>query len=196
MISLNDTTPQHAYAPWLLAKSDRRAPLEVVDGVMLWARNNGRRFGRVEFHPLLNCWTIHLGRAADDPMLAEYQEGRLEREPTESIFLREWRWNDSKKTDGGWAQMDLEEYGLEGVLAFLDQANLWSGQGEYPDLQSAIEASIAQDQQLREQMAEAAEEIGREAGWLHRNKILELPQVNVLANLSTDAADAAPSHQE
>lgn len=153
-------------------------PTEIADEVQLWAREHGRRFGRVEWNAMLGCAVIHFGRRLDDPMMREFQEGRLAEEPTESVRLHEW---DPK--ENRWEPWDLAEYGASGIRSFLDRANLLSGRGEHASLQDSVLAVRRSNEALKREMSAQQAEAGREAGWLARRTDLELPLVPVLKDI-------------
>ena len=74
---------------------------------------------------------------------------------------------------------ELEDLGPSGVVRILALGNLWSGRGEYASHQEAVEAAIARNSKIREDMAQAAEDAGREIAVMSRSKVLDLPQVSV-----------------
>lgn len=163
----------------LLNERVGHVPWEIRDAVELWARQQGRH-ARVEWHRGLGCAVIHFSRKSDDPMMREWQEGRLSEEPTESVMLHHW--DPAKKRH---VPLDLGEYGASGIVNMLDESNVWSGRGRYASLQAAIEATITGHNQHRERLRQAAEDAGRESAWLHQRGVLGLPQVPVVADVQS-----------
>jgi hypothetical protein len=158
----------------------RTPPVDIADAVQLWAREQGRRFGRLEWNAMLDCWVIHLGRKLTDPMMREYQEGRLAEEPTESVMLNEW---DPKRKR--YVALRLEEYGASGIRNLLDEANTWSGRGRHNSIQEGIAAVRAHNQKIRERQRKTVREAGQETGWLHRRRLLGIPYVQTGIDLRT-----------
>lgn len=159
-------------------------PADIADAVMLWGREQGRRFGRLEWNHVMNTWVIHFGRKSDDPLMRAWQEGTLQQaeEPTESIYLNEW-----DKATKKFRPLPLEEYGVEGIRRLLDEANMWSGRGRYNSLQEGVNAIRAQNHQVRENLKKQIREAGRETDWLHRRSLLGIPYITAGINLKPKA---------
>ncbi|HWV58689.1 MAG TPA: hypothetical protein VNZ57_14630 [Longimicrobiales bacterium] len=142
-----------------------------------WGREHGRE-AWIEWHPILDCPVIHFRRRDSDPMLREHQEGRAP-ETTESVMLH---WYD--KEARRFRPLDLGQMGAGGIREMLDRANLWSGRGEYRDMQAAIEAAIRRQGEHREALRRKAEQAGRKIGWLLRRHLLDLPHVLVTSDVA------------
>ena len=148
-------------------------PWEIQDTVELWARKWGRH-GRVEWVPGLNCYAIHLTRRPDDPIMREWQEGRLAQSdpPTESVLLHEF---DPKV--GRYVPLKLEELGPSGIEELLDKGNAWSGRGEFKTLADGLAHAVDQNKRNKEEWAKHMSELGRDIGSLARRTVLNLPWV-------------------
>lgn len=150
-------------------------PVEMADEAQKWSRDTGRRFGRMAWEPFNRCFAIHFGRRPHDPVLREWQEGRLHQaeEPTESILLQE---PDPEKP-GRLRPMDLGNLGPSGLRSLLDQASLTSGRGEHNSLQAAVIAAQEHNQKVRANLKAMARESGREMDWLLGRTIRGTPYI-------------------
>lgn len=162
-------------------------PSSIADAVERWARQWGRH-GRLEWHDALKCFVIHFSRRSDDPTLAAVQAG-LRAESTESVMLHEWKQNARPhpylpgQTVPGWVAMDLEQYGVDGVLAILDRGNLWSGRGEYRTPQEALDQVLLNNERKDRDNDALVEGAARERANLVYRKATGNPQVPVIADL-------------
>lgn len=139
----------------------RTPPWELSDAAQMWARDTGRRFGRMEWNPFVECWVIHFGRKATDPVRRAWQENQLEEEPTESIMLHEW-----DKQKNRYVPIPLEDLGASGLRELLDAASLTSGRGEHKSLQEAVTKVRENNNRVREKNRKLAREAGEEIDWL------------------------------
>ena len=151
-------------------------PYNVQDAVEMWARGQGRHGKVVDRRPRVGCFVIELDYSPDAPILELWRNGTLRQPapPKETVMLQ--RWN-PKLDPPAFEPMDLEEYGADGIVSFLEQGNVWSGRGEYNSLEDAVHASITRNTDLKKQMSDAAFEDGKEIGWLTRRSAHELPMV-------------------
>lgn len=160
-------------------------PADISDAVQLWARQQARRFGRLEWNDMLNAWVIHFGRRESDPMMREWQEGRLEQEPTESVILHEWDLATKRFTP-----FMLGEYGAEGIVRLLDEANMWSGRGHCDSIQEAVAAVRAHNTRTRERHHKEAREYGSDRWTDRRRAVLNIPflpvGIDLRANQGSD----------
>lgn len=142
--------------PPLLVPSDYArpmAPLAFQEAVQLWGRRSGRNARLVwvsphervyddekkqfiDIHGGLACWAVQLDCRPGDPSLKAWQEGRSKQAapPTESVLLIEWK-------DGQYVPMKLDDYGVNGIVSFLEQGDTWSGRGQFNSLAEAFDFS-------------------------------------------------------
>lgn len=156
-------------------------PVEIADEVQLWARENGRRFGRTEFHPILGCWCLHFGRKDSDPVLGAYRRGELEEEPTESIKLEQWDPAQRKMVP-----ILLGELGAGGIRELLDRANMLTGRGEVNSIQEGILRTREHNAKVRENQRKMVEENGREMDWLFGKQLRGEPVITPGIDLKKD----------
>lgn len=155
-------------------------PVEIADGVELWARQQGRH-ARLFWHPVLNCFCIEFELRDDHPSLKKWQDqtAKLESKPTESVPLHSF--NPKTQRYEAW---DLEQRGVSGIINHLDQANLLSGRGEFNTLRESLAAVEAKNAANRERWRKYAGEGGREDAAPLRRRILgNMPVVTVPANV-------------
>lgn len=160
----------------------RIAPAELDDAVKLWARNNGRTGGRLEYVPAMGCWCIFLNVVPDHPLMRAYQEGRLDQAepPTDSIPLQEW---DPKARK--WTPISLDELGAEYITELLDKGNLWSGRGEFESMQEAVLHAREQNERQKEAWKKYADEAAKDTMALGRRKLNNLPLISVNADIKS-----------
>lgn len=162
-------------------------PQEIEDAVILWGRAYNRQ-ARIGYHKLLKCYAIQLDSPPDDPKWAAFRDGKLKQRPTEFVPLN--RQDPSTKSFVG---IPLDELSATGITEMLDEANLWSGRGEYDDIASASAAVLERNEKNRLHYLEQVEEGARESAWLHRRSIFNLPQSAVGIDLkSTSAPEEGP----
>lgn len=147
-------------------------PVEILDEVQLWARENDRRFGRVELNPILGCWCLHFGRKSTDPVLRAYQAGELEEEPTESVVLQEWDSRQQKMVP-----ILLGELGAQGIRNLLDRANMLTGRGEVQSIQEGIQRTREHNAKIKQNQRKMVEENGREMDWLFGKQLRGEPVI-------------------
>lgn len=162
-------------------------PVEIADAVERWARQWGRH-ARLEWNDATRCFAIHFTRKGDDPSLALVQGGQRA-EVTESVLLHEWKKESrphpflaGKKVDG-FVSMDLEQYGVDGVLRILDRSNMWSGRGDFADPQEALDAVLAQHARREKEIDDQVDGQTREFANRIYRKVTGNPQVGVIADL-------------
>jgi hypothetical protein len=155
-------------------------PWQVTDAIILWARARGRT-ARVYWNDVVGCPTIELSCLPDDPKQVAWQEGRLRHPPIEPVFLH---WYDA--TEKQYKPVEIEEYGAEGILAWLDAADMHSGRGEAGSFYDSVKSQIEANQQTREAFADQIEEAGRESAWLSYRTVKGLPLVSVAAEVLPD----------
>jgi hypothetical protein len=160
----------------------RVIPWQIADAVILWARARGRT-ARVYWNDVVGCPTIELSCLPDDPKWVAWQEGRLRHPPCEPVFLHH-----HDPATKRYRAIDLEEYGADGIVAWLEEADTHSGRGSHGSLYDAVRSQIESNEATRAAHAAQIEEAGRETGWLHRRSLLELPMVSVDQVLSTTDA--------
>jgi hypothetical protein len=170
-------------------------PVEIADAVERWARQWGRH-ARLEWNANTRCFCIHFTRKGDDPVLAAVQAGRRG-EVTESVMLHEWK-KDGRahpfipgQKVGGFVPMDLEQYGVEGIVRMLDKSNMWSGRGEFSSPQDALDAVTAQNEKRERDVEAQVEGAARERANLIYRKVTGNPQVGVIADLRPKARENA-----
>ncbi|MCK5316323.1 MAG: hypothetical protein KAJ55_00335 [Anaerolineales bacterium] len=152
-------------------------PFDIADEVELWAREQGRH-GKLVWNQLLQCHEVQLSLKGDDPRMRAYQEGKLRKEPVESVFLHR------QETPGGhFIGMNIQDLGSSGIRSLLDKGNLLSGRGEFRDLYQAVKAVDDQNQALEDLMAKEADENSRANARDHRRQLFDLPLVPVTKNL-------------
>jgi hypothetical protein len=154
-------------------------PFDVAEEVELFARQWGRH-ARMEWSVHLNAPVIHFSMPKDSKLWKMWQEGELDREPTESVPLIE-----RDPNTGRIGPINLADYGASGVRELLEKSNVWSGRGKHKNLLNAIRENMDRNAKNREEMRKKANEIGREIGWLSRRSALELPQSQVLIDLKS-----------
>lgn len=155
-------------------------PVEIADGVELWARQQGRH-ARLFWHPIMSCWCIEFELRDDDPRLRKWQDQtiKLDSKPTESVPLHSW--NPKTNRYEAW---DLEQRGVTGIIEHLDKANLLSGRGEHNTLWEALTAVEAKNEANRQKWKKYAGEGGREhASYIRRRLLGNMPLVSVPANI-------------
>lgn len=161
-------------------------PQEIEDAVILWARSYNRE-AKVGYHRIMKCHAIQLSAPADDPKWAAYRDGKLKQAPHEFIPLNR------QDASGHYVPIALEELGASGIVQMLEEANMWSGRGEYDDVAGAAQAVIARNAAHREEQAAAVEEAAKESAWLHRRGVFGLPQTSVGIDLKGAAEKAPPT---
>lgn len=157
-----------------------RAPAAVQEAVEVWARGSGRH-ARVEWVPLLACWAVLIDRKAGDPALRMEHEGLINPEMANEGF-RDYLLTCSRYEvvplqepageDQGYTAYGLEELGAEGVVAFLQQRDTWSGRGEYRSLEVSIQATRDRNTAHRERMERDAIQGAREDARDIRSQLL------------------------
>lgn len=165
----------------------RRAPVEIRDGVELWARKHGRTADVVWYDAPMNCWAVKLGFRPGDPRLRE----GLKAEP---VFLHEWKsaawWakNDPRRARRhyrsnqimpGYRALDLDELGLGGIIQFLDRGDLLSGRGEFSSAEAAGRAKVEEFRTDKHRRRRAARDDAEYRAKYDRRKFLKLPLIPV-----------------
>lgn len=158
-----------------------QTPVEIADAVELWARQQGRH-GRLFWQPVMKCFCIEFTLKPDDPRRKAWQEQtvKLEKEPTESVPLNTW--DPEKKRHRAW---NLEQIGVEGIVQYLDKANMMSGRGEHKDMWAALQAVEQRNKAAKKNQHDSIGELGREIGWLTYNKFKGNPVVSVPDTIET-----------
>lgn len=129
------------------------APWAVDEAVKVWFRQWGRD-ARVEWHPVLCCFCVHVTRRESDPLWRLYREGKSD-VPVESVMLR-----------GPNGAFDLEQMGPSAVVQWLERHSLLSGRGEYSNPWQAAEEAMAANERREREIEEHAMDSLKET--LHR----------------------------
>ena len=110
------------------------------------------------------------------------EAGVMEAEATESVRLQEW---DTERK--AYVPLDLEQYGVSGIINLLESMDTWSGRGTYRSPQEAVFAYLERNAKHRETIKQQAEDVGREEVWLHRRSALGLPYHTVGSDLKQES---------
>lgn len=189
-------------ALWLPpSASKRQAPNEFREAVGSWARQYGGMGDVVWVAEPINCWAVRLSLKDGDPRLRNPDEGTH----FEQTLLHEWvdprREPDHPKRDKlrrdarnsrmpGYAAIELEELGVEGLIQILDKGSTMSGRGEFQSPMDAFRHVQNRHREDREKVREAALDTARQRVTARRRQALGIPFVGVIANLTTDTTSS------
>lgn len=125
--------------------SGRHVPSEYAEAVEQWARNHGGHAKLKWLQAPMNCWAVILSYKTNDPRQQDASGG-------EKVLLHDF-WPAQK-----WARecpqrarrhpvtnaimhghyaYELDELGVEGIIARLDRGNILSGRGEFGSVEDA-----------------------------------------------------------
>lgn len=119
-----------------------RAPVEIQDEVERYAREYGRT-ATLHFVPT-GGWMARFSLRCNDPRMQLAQQGLTPTPPSEDVWFHV---PDSRPgRAGSYIPLDIYLLGVQGVRAFLDRGNTWSGRGEFASLPAAVEHARATDE--------------------------------------------------
>lgn len=142
----------------------RLPPMEVEAAVVQYYRNKGLG-ARLGWHEFMKCWVIEIDLKDDDPRREAARKG-LGR-AVEVVPLH------YPSKGGHMTAMELDEIGASGIVELLQQGDLLTGRGEYPDLLTAVRAQHARNEKNKADMYARAAEAGMEAANRNKRQILE-----------------------
>ncbi len=140
------------------ANDPSNIPYEFREAVELYARRSGRH-GTIGWNGWTRCNVVEFTLKPDDPRLKAWQEGKLKKEPKETILLHY-----QPKPGAPYQAINLAELGVSGLVEMLEKANTWSGRGEYRSVVEAVQAAARHNDNLREQMRNAKRQGSVERG--------------------------------
>lgn len=161
----------------------RTAPVEISDGLELWARQHGGHASLKWLDAPMNCWVVRLSLKVGDPRLQSDK-------PYEQVYLHEYRdaewWakhapekarrhQRSNRIMGGSYAFDLDELGLEGVIQILDRGNLLSGRGEFRSAEEAGRKQVEKFRSAKHKRRLSLREDARHDALDKRRSILKIP---------------------
>lgn len=155
----------------------RLPPVEIADAVTQYYRAKGKG-ARLVWNGVLQCWEVRIELDGDDPRMKPVRAGVRGAVPFEIVPLHY-----HSKT-GHLVAMDLDEIGASGIVALLQQGDLLTGRGEFPNLLAAVRAQYERNEKHKADMMEKAVQAGLETADRHKRQILEglghsLPRVTV-----------------
>lgn len=204
-----------AVVPEFRVSRNRRriAPVEYRDAVETWARSRGGHADIVWVGPPANVWQVRLSLRVGDP---RHQTG----ESFEAVHLHDWWTADEwlkRKPDlarkraltrqarpgkrayrvmGGYYAYELDELGIEGIIARLDRGNLLSGRGEFKSAEQAAETQRQRWRDLKHKRRRDEREDARHRSLDLRRHLLKIPFLPVGIELTRTATTTATSTQE
>ena len=125
----------------------RHAPVEIQDGIEVWARKHGRHAKLKWLPDPMNCWAVELSYRVGDPRQRDGSKN-------EQVLLHEfhdqkwWAKHDPKgarrnkhtnRILHGYKSYDLDELGVTGIVRILDKGDLLSGRGRFDSVQDAAD---------------------------------------------------------
>ena len=156
------------------------APPEIAEAVELWAREHRGTHGKIVWNAVMKCWEIQFELKPDDPRMKRWRDGKLRVKPVEPVYLHRQKMVDGRPAPH-YEGIPLEELGVEGVLAWLDEGNTWSGRGRHKSFDAACKAADAHNERIREMITKEAEENARLRARDERKRILGTPWTTVPA---------------
>jgi len=164
-----------------------KAPTEIADAVELYAREWGRH-AKIYCVPILFvhgriervAWVVRMTLRPDDKRLQLYQQGKVEREPTEDVWLVEPNPNEGQPISGApgirepaVVGLKIEELGAGGIREYLQRGNTWSGRGEHASLEEQARKAKQHNEEMRvafreEQKVESRHEQSDKRRWRFR----------------------------
>lgn len=127
----------------------------------------------------MECWCIHLTMKADAPIMRTYREGRLNQTdpPTESVPLIEQEFDRNGNPTGKWKALDIEQYGPAGIVALMEEADLWSGRGRDDSLIEMVNKVIEKNERNRKAIRERQRNFIRDRAAAARRQVLGIPLI-------------------
>ena len=183
----------------------RRVPVEYADAVEAWARTHGGHATLKWLDAPMNCWAVILRYRVGDPRQMIGEGNEADGEP---VLLHEWKdiewWrrqpphvqqlakrNHANRILPSYYAFDLDELGVEGVIARLNQGNILSGRGQF---KSAEEAGNKQTEKFRakqeRERLRRRDEAGHRALDMRRS-VYKIPFLGVGVQLTRATASSA-----
>lgn len=185
MIDVNEQPTVHT--GWGAPRA-HSAPVDVREAVELWARQNRGTHGTIAYNQLMKCWQVNFDLKDDDPRMKAWRDGRLRVKPSEPVYLH----RQAKNADGSvcsphrWEGVPIEDLGVSGVLAWLDEGNTWSGTGRYQSFDAACKAADDHNAALKAKIAKEAEINAGLRARDDRKRLLKTPWTTVPANITQE----------
>jgi len=141
----------------------RPVPVAFADAVEKWARAHGGHAKLKWLQAPMNCWAVILEYRVGDPRKASADDG-------EPVLLHEFwtaeqwaaraperarRHPADNRIMPGYYAYELDDLGVEGVIARLDQGNILSGRGEFDSLEGAAAKARADNEKVQERRRES-----------------------------------------
>ena len=170
-------------------QASRIAPVEIRDAVGEYARTVGCPGGDVVWRDALSCWEVRLELPGNDP--------RHAKERHESVLLHEWISPDPRhpgypshdlklleklrrhpRTNQrlpGYVALELDDLGVGGIREILEKGSLFSGRGEYKDMEHAMRAVAKRERARRASQFHDKRQRARDVATATRRRILKIP---------------------
>ena len=117
----------------------------------------------------------------------------------EGVPLIEQEFNAKGSPTGKWKALDIEQYGPSGIVAMLEQADVWSGRGEHRSLLEFFHEVVNNNRARREKVRNAQREFIRDRAADRRRQVLGIPLIQVgieLGRKLTRGRKSRPATQE
>lgn len=178
-------------------RNDIRPPAEFADAVELYARRTDRH-GTLKFiPPPVNCWVVQLSLKGNNPLLGGWQGQKLEEEPCEPVYL--WRPSTPKETAKAGREhfvgYKLDELGVTGMIALLEQTDTFSGRGQYASQKDAIRDQANKAESGVAKLVDEARKGAVEVGLDKRRQVFGIPYLGVGIDLKHKAPESAPGDE-
>ncbi len=137
---------------FITAGRDRIPPVELADAAEMWARSRLGSHAKLGWSDVMSCWVIEIERHPDDPILREWQAGRLRVKPVELAVLHE------PSGSGHMRALPIEQWSADSLMTWLDQHTFGRGH----DLLDYVNRVERKNEKNRQQQAKKLGEVGQQ----------------------------------